>query len=134
MHDSQHSLFSSFWMAGFESSCHINLNGDRLDMLAATEHDRQADGDYARLREVGISTARDTLRWHLIDRPGGYDFSSAIGMVNAARTNGIQVVWDLCHYGWPDGLDIFSAAFVDRFARFCGAVARFMRQQGDESV
>ena len=125
-------LFSSFWMAGFESACHINRAGTRVDMLAATQHDRFADGDYARLRQVGISSVRDTVRWHLIEtREGCYDFSTMDVLADAAARHDIQIVWDLCHYGWPDGLDIFSAAFVDRFARFCGAVARHVRDRSD---
>jgi len=45
-------------MAGFESSCHINLQGKRLDMIAATQHDRSVDEDYARLRSIGVFGAR----------------------------------------------------------------------------
>ena len=120
-------------MAGFESACHINKQRRRLDMIAATQHDRFVDGDYARLRQVGITSIRDTVRWHLIERPGGvYDFTSLDGMVAAARRHRMQVIWDLCHYGWPDGLDMFSPAFIDRFASFCGAVARHLREQSDE--
>ncbi|CAN5739588.1 hypothetical protein BH18ACI5_BH18ACI5_27850 [soil metagenome] len=40
-------------------------------MIAATQHDRFIEQDYARLREVGITSARDTVRWHLIERSGG---------------------------------------------------------------
>ena len=63
-------LFSSFWMAGYESACHINRRGERLDMIAATQHDRLLDDDYARLRSVGIGAARDTVRWHLVETAG----------------------------------------------------------------
>src|SRR4051794_20056676 len=119
-------LFPSFWLAGFEGACHINSSGLRLDMIAATQHDRQADEDYARLREVGIRAARDGVRWHLIERAGRYDFSSLQPLVQAAQRHGIRVIWTLCHYGWPDDLDLFAPAFVDRFARFCKAVARFV--------
>jgi beta-glucosidase/6-phospho-beta-glucosidase/beta-galactosidase len=126
------SLFSSFWMAGFESACHINRRGTRLDMIAATQHDGFAEEDYARLRQVGISAVRDTVRWHLIERaPGHYDFSSLDGMAAAAERQRMQMLWDLCHYGLPDGLDIFSAAFVDRFAAFARAVARYFRERSD---
>ena len=126
-------IFSSFWMAGFESACHVNRYGQRLDMLAATQHDRFAEADYARLRQVGITSVRDTVRWHLVERRGGeFDFSSFDPMLAAARRQGLQIVWDLCHYGWPDGLDIFAPEFVDRFARFCAAVARHVREQSDE--
>ena len=65
------SLFQSFWMAGFESSCHINQSGRRLDMIAATQHDRFIDEDYARLLPFGMRTVRDTVRWHLIERQPG---------------------------------------------------------------
>ncbi len=119
-------------MAGFESACHINRNGTRLDMIAATQHDRFAEGDYARLRQVGITSVRDTVRWHLIEeRPGSFDFASMDVLMTAAARHGIQVVWDLCHYGWPDDLDLFSPAFVDRFASFSRAVARHVRESSD---
>ncbi len=122
------SLFRSFWIAGFECSCQINSAGRRLDMTAALQHDRFARDDYQRLRAINIATARDGLRWHLIDHPGRYDWSSWLPMLAAAREAGVQVVWDLCHYGWPDDLDIFSAAFVDRFARFTRGAARLHRE------
>jgi hypothetical protein len=122
-------LFRSFWIAGFECSCQINSLGERLDMAAALGHDRCALQDYRRLAEVGIAAARDGLRWHLIERGGGFDWSSWIPMLDAARAAGVQVIWDLCHYGWPDGLDIFSPAFVERFARFAGEAARIQRER-----
>jgi len=126
-------LFSSFWMAGFESACHITRRGQRLDMIAATQHDTFAEADYARLRDVGITSIRDTVRWHLVERsPGSYDFSSLDPMLSAARRQGTQVIWDLCHYGWPDDLDIFEPAFVDRFANLCRATARHIRDGSDE--
>ncbi|MBV9122704.1 MAG: beta-glucosidase [Planctomycetes bacterium] len=127
------SLFRSFWIAGFEGACHINSAGVRLDMIAAVQHDRQAAEDYALLRTVGIRTARDGLRWHLIDKGGHYDFSSWAPMVRAARQHRVQVIWALCHYGWPRDIDLFAPAFVDRFARFCRAIAGFLTDQGEET-
>jgi beta-glucosidase/6-phospho-beta-glucosidase/beta-galactosidase len=125
-------LFRSFWIAGFECSTHINAKGVRLDMTAAIQHDKFCAEDYRRLREVGILCARDGLRWHLIDHGGTYDWSSWIPMLEAARREGIQVIWDLFHYGWPDDLDIFSTEFVDRFARFAGEAAQIYREHSDE--
>lgn len=124
-------LFRSFWSGGFEGSTHINGQRQRVDLVAATGHDRQADADYGLLRSVGIRTARDCLRWPLMDRGGGVDFSPWVGMVAAARRHDVQVIWDLCHFGWPDDLDVFSSAFVDRFARFCGAAARYLADHGE---
>lgn len=118
-------LFQSFFLAGFECSSHRNMSRRRLDMIAATRHDLLALEDYSQLSEHGIRTARDGLRWHLIETtPGQYDWSSLLPMLRAAEAVRTQVIWDLCHYGWPDDLDVFRPAFVDRFAAFAAAFAR----------
>jgi beta-glucosidase/6-phospho-beta-glucosidase/beta-galactosidase len=97
-------------------------------------HDRWAARDNERLRSHDIRAARDGIRWHLIERkPGRYDVSSVLPVIRAARETGMQVIWDLCHYGWPEDLDIFSAAFVDRFARFARAFAAQLSAETDES-
>lgn len=129
----EHALLPSFFLGGFESSCHRLHHGRRLDLLAATGHDRHAAADYQRLVEHGLRAARDGIRWHLVERtPGRYDWSSVVPMVRAARRAGVVVIWDLCHYGWPDGLDVFATAFPDRFARFAGAFARLLADETDQ--
>jgi beta-glucosidase/6-phospho-beta-glucosidase/beta-galactosidase len=80
----------------------------------------------------GIRTVRDGLRWHLIESvPGRYDWSSFLPMLRAAEEVGVQVVWDLCHYGWPDHLNIWRPGFVDGFARFAAAAAALVREETD---
>lgn len=131
-------IFKSFWMGGFECSTHRlprrkamgRFAGRRLDLIAATRHDEFALQDYARLQGVGIRTARDGVRWHLIEKtPSCYDFSSLLPMLRAARETQTQIIWDLFHYGWPDGLSIWGAAFVDRFARFARATASVILEE-----
>jgi hypothetical protein len=124
--------FHSFFLGGFECSTHRRQDGHRLDLLAATRHSRFVVEDYQALARQGISTVRDGLRWHLIEiAPGQYDWSSLTPMLHAARGCGTQVIWDLCHYGWPDDLDIWSPAFVHRFARFAAAAAAIIRRETD---
>jgi hypothetical protein len=126
--------FRSFFLGGFECSTHRLRQGKRLDLIAATRHDSFCEADYARLREIGISSARDGVRWHLIETsPYRYDFGSLIPMLRAARNTGLQVIWDVFHYGWPDDLDIFSPEFLRRFGVFAREVARFVRN-ADEPV
>lgn len=125
------SLFDSFFLAGFESACHINRAGLRLNMLQLTQHDRQVFNDYELLQSFNIRTVRDGACWPLIDRAGAFDFSSLFPMLEAAKQHNIQVIWNLFHYGYPDGLDIFSPAFVDRFERYCKALATFIHNYTD---
>ena len=127
------SLFQSFFMAGFECSAQRGEDGVRLDLLASSKHAELAASDYRLAGDYGIRAARDGLRWFMIESsPGRYDWSSFLPMLRAARDTKMQVVWDLCHYGWPDDIDIWSPEFVDRFARFSGAVARLVRNETDE--
>lgn len=122
--------FPSFFLGGFECSSQRRADGRRLDLLATTGHDRLVLADYRLLREQGIHAARDGLRWHLIEAlPGQRDWSSFLPMLHAARDAGIQVIWDLCHYGWPDDLNIWSEDFLGRFADFAADVARLVRAE-----
>ena len=124
--------FRSFFLGGFECSSHYQEAARRLDLVASTCHDVLVDRDYAVLAERGIQTCRDGLRWHLIEKVAGdYDFSSVLPMLRAARQTRMQVIWDLCHYGWPDGLDVFSAEWVRRFASFSAAAARVISHETD---
>lgn len=128
-------LFETFFIGGFECSSHRLRTGERLDMIAATAHDKFALEDYRRLHDVNVRTARDGLRWHLIENSlGTYDFSSAHPLVSAAREVPTQVIWDLCHYGWPDHVDIFKPAFVDGLANFARAFAQFHRDETDQQL
>jgi beta-glucosidase/6-phospho-beta-glucosidase/beta-galactosidase len=120
-------LFRSFFSGGFECASQRLSCGRRLDLTAATHHDRHALADYARLRDLNLCTARDGIRWHLIEpKPFRYDFSSALPMLRSARATDMQVIWDLCHYGWPDDIDIFSTDFIYRFASMVKAFARLL--------
>src|SRR4030095_1547267 len=105
-------LFDSFFLGGFECSTHRLRNGKRLDLVHSTRHDQFAGSDLRLLQRHGIFSAREGLRCHLIEaQPNRYDFSTAQTIIDAACERGMQVIWDLWHYGWPDGIDIFSTEF-----------------------
>jgi beta-glucosidase/6-phospho-beta-glucosidase/beta-galactosidase len=125
-------LFRSFFLGGFECSSHRLAGGRRLDLIVATGHERHADADYARLRDRGILAAREGIRWHLIESSTGrLDFSGVRPMIRAAGRGGIQVIWDLLHYGWPEDLDIFGPEFVRRFARLARGFAEVLAEEPD---
>src|SRR4051794_31475831 len=117
-------LFDSFFMGGFECSTHRRADGQRLDLIAGSRHDMLGERDYRQASELGIRTIRDGVRWHLVAaRPGQYDWSSCLPLLRAAEAAGSQVIWDLCHYGWPDHIDIWSAGFIEGFAAYAAAFA-----------
>lgn len=119
-------LFGSFFFAGFESTTAFNVRHEWIDQVAATQHDRFVDADYRRLREAGLLAAREAVRWPLVDQGGRFDFGSVQPFLEASRRHGIQVVWDLFHYGYPPELDPFSDEFVKRFSEYCHAAAKFI--------
>ncbi|RMQ46691.1 hypothetical protein ALQ04_02108 [Pseudomonas cichorii] len=124
--------FASFLMGGFECTSSRRGDGRRLDLIAATGHERWAERDYRRLAGYGLRTVRDGVRWHLIEPHAGYyDFSSLERLLLAAARTETQVIWDLGHYGYPDDLDIWRPVFVERFARMAQAVARRVRESSD---
>ncbi|WP_263382572.1 glycoside hydrolase family 1 protein [Granulicella arctica] len=117
-------------MGGFECATHQRRDRTRLDVLATTGHDQRCAEDYALLAEAGVTTVRDGLRWHLIERvPYVYDWASFLPMLHAAQQTGTQVIWDLCHWGVPEGLDPFSDEFPERFALYAAAAATLVREE-----
>lgn len=120
-------MFKSFFFAGFECATGYNMNGEWIDQVAATQHDLHADEDYRHLRKVGLHTAREAIRWPLVDRGGGvYDFSSAEPFVEASLRHEIDVIWDLFHYGYPDRINLFAPDFAQQFADYCYAAGKYL--------
>jgi mannose-6-phosphate isomerase-like protein (cupin superfamily) len=104
-------------------------DGRSLDQVAASQHDVRHLEDYRLLREAGLLTVREAVRWPLVDRGERLDFSTLAPMVRSLRQLGMTAVWDLCHYGCPTGVDLFSPEFPGRFARYCAGVASYLGQE-----
>ncbi len=120
--------FRSFFQAGFECSSHRRRDGVRLDLIRATAHDLHALGDYQRCAAAGLLTIRDGLRWHIIEKqPGRYDWSDWIRMLEAAEAAGVEVIWDIFHYGSPDHIDQASDAFSAALSEFAAEAVRVHR-------
>lgn len=118
--------FHTYWQAGYEGADHVTHGGQALDMNRATGHLDRVREDYLLLRQFGIRSVRESIGWRLAEHGGRYDFSLIRERAAVAQELGLQLNWTFCHYGWPADLDLFSADFVPRFARFCAAVARFL--------
>lgn len=125
-------MFRSFFQAGFEGSTGYNRHGEWIDQIAATQHDLLVDADYRLLRGAGLLTARETVRWPLVDRAAGarkYEFASIDPFLAASEKHGIELIHDLFHFGYPEHIDLFSADFPKQFADYCHATAGYIRAQ-----
>lgn len=118
-------IFPTFFMAGFECSTFIWKDGKRKDYVAITGHDKHLKQDYQCVMDLGIGVVREAIRWPFVDKGGGiYDWSSVDPAIEAMNACRITPIWDLCHYGFPDGCDPFSDSCRVRFVNYCRAVAR----------
>jgi hypothetical protein len=104
-------------------------------MLRSTRHDEFAQADYERLRNIGMTACREGVSWvDAAQTAGSFDFSSVSSRVRAAREQGVQTIWDLMHFGWPDDVDVFSPAFPARFGNYARAFARWLSAETDGPV
>ncbi len=122
-------LFGSFFIGGFECSSQLTADGSRLDIISASQHDTQAQQDYALCKQVGIHTVREAARWPLIDRGGTLQLEAVRDLARLGRVMGVGQIWDLMHYGYPDDLDPFAPDFVPRFAAYAKALATVIRAE-----
>ena len=121
-------LFRSFFIGGYECADIINNRGNRIDLLRETFHDARVEEDYKLLAAAGITTVREGMRWSVVEKqPQQYDFSEVRHRIAAAQQYGMQQLWDICHFGYPDGLMPSHPQFADRFAAVCKAFVQVYR-------
>jgi hypothetical protein len=123
-------LFRSFWIARFDAADHLPgiRNAGSLDV---DEYRARVEADYATAVEAGIACVHESIGWRRVARGGDFDFETVTLRADAAQRAGLQVVWTLCHDGWPDDVDIGSDEFVDRFRELATALARLLAPYAD---
>lgn len=127
--------FNSFWWGGYECTDQLNCFGNRVDFLPLTGHLQLLDEDYANLKAFQVGTVREGIRWaHIEKTPYHYDWSTVRLMLAAGQRHGIQQVWDLCHFGYPDDLTPLHPMFARRFASLCRAFVDFYRSVRPDGV
>lgn len=122
------SVFKTFMMGGYECADHINRSGVRVNLLKETQHDIRVEEDYRMLAATGIRTVREGICWSAVETaPGVFDFSEVLNRMRAAAQYGMQPIWDLIHFGYPDGLYPTHPHFCSRFVQLCEAFALFYK-------
>lgn len=118
--------FKSFWMGGFECSDQINCFDKRVNLLEETRHVDYIVTDYNFLLNINIRTAREGVQWSVVEStPNHYNFDTVRKMMEIGRSMGVQQIWDLCHFGFPNDLSPIDPSFTKRFVSFCTAFGNF---------
>ncbi len=122
--------FRSFWMGGYECCDMLNRYGQRVDLLRQSGHVQHIQQDYEALSLFNIGTVREGIQWSRVETaPYVYDWSCTDIIIDAAEKTGIQVIWDICHFGFPDDLTPLHPMFYNRFVAICKAFVVYYRQR-----
>jgi beta-glucosidase/6-phospho-beta-glucosidase/beta-galactosidase len=128
-------LFNTFFIGGYECADHINRSGERINLLTETQHDIRVVEDYESLSSIGIKTVREGICWSAVENsPGVFDFSEVYNRMQAAEEFGIQQIWDLIHFGYPDGIYPTHPHFCDRFIALCDSFAKFYKENSKQEL
>jgi hypothetical protein len=120
--------FQSFWWAGYECTDQLNCFGNRVDFLPLTGHLQRLSDDYKHLNSFAIRTVREGIRWSQVEKTAyQYDWHVVEQLLAEGHRQGIQQIWDLCHFGYPDDLTPLHPMFARRFAALCRAFVHFYR-------
>jgi len=127
--------FQTFFMGGFECADHINRSGDRVNLLEETQHDIRVEEDYKLLSDMGIKVVREGICWSAVEKTAGeFDFSEVLFRMQAAEKLGMQQIWDLIHFGYPDGIFPTHPKFCERFVNLCHAFGTFYKANSKQPL
>jgi len=120
--------FASFWMAGYECCDMINRHGDRVDLLHLTGHLEKLEEDYELLDDFEMKSVREGIRWSTVEpSPGVYNWQPVSLVIHAAIKSGKQILFDLCHFGFPSDLTPFHPHLTMRFVALCRSFVTMYR-------
>ena len=129
------SPFKSYFMGGFECADHINRSGARVNLLVETQHDLRVDEDYQLLAALNIKVVREGICWSAVEpAPYHYDFSEVLVRMRSAEKFGMQQIWDLVHFGYPDDIFPTHPNFCERFQSLCAAFAHFYKRHAKQPL
>jgi len=129
----QPGIFRSYWIAGYEGADHINGKQIPQSLNDANQHNQKIDSDYALLKQFNIQTVRESIGWRITEQDNQFNWHVLEAKAQSAQKHNIQVIWTLMHYGWPKDIDPLGPKFVDRFTRYCEAVAKKLKYYQDEA-
>lgn len=127
--------FQSVLLGGFECADQINKFGNRVNLHRDSQHSMRVYEDYEALKSLGIETVREGICWSDVEYiTGCYDFSDVLKRMNAAKELGIQQIWDLLHFGFPEDLYPTHPHFQQRFVDLCREFTEFFCANTDQEL
>ncbi|SFH80371.1 hypothetical protein [Halpernia frigidisoli] len=127
--------FKSYFIGGFECADQINRSGERVNLLKETQHDIRAEEDYRLLLELGITSVREGICWSEVETDKyNFDFSEVLNRIKIAEKLGIQQIWDLIHFGYPEDLYPTHPKFCERFEALCFAFVKFYKENSSQPL
>ena len=127
--------FNSFIWAGFECTSALAEKNRRFNLLSASKHDELVHEDYEMIQQFGMKTVREGFSWSFIDKGNDhFDFSRYIPMLESAAELGIQQIWDLNHFDFPEYIDPFSEKFVTCYAEYSKRVIQLLRKYYSNTI
>ena len=95
----------------------VRLEGWKAKGLRRCYGPRRASKERTSLRRwiSALEWLGKAVRWPSVDLGNGnYDWSTVKAVQDAATACKITPIWDLCHYGFPDGCDPFSQECLEQ--------------------
>jgi beta-glucosidase/6-phospho-beta-glucosidase/beta-galactosidase len=121
--------FKSFFWAGYECTAAKAENRQRLNLLQASRHDVYCREDYKLIKELNCYTVREGLNWSRIDKGSNqYDFSLFEHIMQIGKEEGIEQIWDLNHFDYPDYLNPFTDKFIESFVEYAKHALEILRK------
>ena len=115
-----------FFATGIENSYPVMRSGSRVDQMDKCGHTNRWREDFGLAREIGVDMLRFGPAYYKVHvAPDHFDWSSCDEQMEYLRTNGPEVIADLCHFGAPTWLGGFQdPAFPVLFANYARAFAQ----------
>ncbi|HEY0867907.1 MAG TPA: hypothetical protein VGE01_11025 [Fimbriimonas sp.] len=112
-------------MSGFECSTFLWKDQQRKNYIALTGHDKRFGEDCDNVKSLGIAVQREAIPWPFVDKGNGrYDWSEVDRAADALSECDITPIWDLFHYGLPDGCNPLEDDCRKRFVDYAAAAAQ----------
>jgi beta-glucosidase len=119
------------WIVGIENAFIPDMD---VDQFAWTRHRQRVRDDLLLAREAGAGAVRYGITWPEVETsPGCYDWRAVDEVVAICEDLGLELIWDLVHFGVPAHLEggFLDPSFPDAFAAYAEAFVQRYRGRVD---